>query len=286
VAPRSPFGEHDPLRELVATARLRGMKVYPVVCVAVCGNERPAGILLEHPEWGLRHPDGSALGYLSPAHPDARKWIVTIIEEILERAQPDGIVLDYIRFHNRPLRLDAAAEARFERSLPPECSAEERQQSLQAFKEAELTRWVREISQAVRRRLPDGAVGIYCWGPYTVKNHLTAQVWPSWVEQGYVDFVNVSGYYHRDKYGDRYLSLFQQRMEEAAALNQAALRPAALSFALGVSTSHGRIHSAREICDYVEKASQAGIEGFSFFPWHELVPYLETLQTLDCLPRD
>ena len=53
---------------------------------------------------------------------DARRWMGRIIEEILERYEPDGIVLDYIRFHNRRLRLDEVGEKRFESSLPENCA--------------------------------------------------------------------------------------------------------------------------------------------------------------------
>lgn len=286
LASRSHFGEHDPLAVLVTAARERGFQIWPVVCVAVCGNEQPAGILKDHPEWGLRHPDGSPLGYLSPANPQARQWIVRIIEEILERDQPDGILLDYIRFHNRPLRLDVDAERRFEQSLPPACPPEEREQRFQAFKEAELTIWVSEISQAVRANPSGAALGMYCWGPHTIKNHLTAQIWPTWVERGYVDLVNISGYYHRSKYGERYLSLFEQRLREAKTLNEAARRPAMLSYALGVNTSHGRVNSAEEICEYLRTATAAGVPGVGYFPWTDLVPYVDELKQRtgpDCL---
>jgi len=279
IAPHSPIAAHDPLHDLVRAARSRGKRVYPVVCVAVCGNQEPAGVLLEHPEWGLRHPDGSPLGYLSPAHPDARRWMVRIIAEILDRFEPDGVVLDYIRFHNRPLRLDVAGEKRFKRSLPEDCSPDERQGRLQAFKEAELTTWVSEIARAVRRKRPDAALGMYCWGPHTVKDHLTAQVWPTWLGQGNVDFVNVSGYYHRDKYGDRFLSLFEERMSEAVAIEQASSQHAALSFALGVNTSHGRVHSAEEIREYLRSGEKVGMPGFAYFAWDDLVPYIDELES-------
>lgn len=275
LAPRAAFGPHDPLAALVREARDRGLKVYPVVCVAVCGNDQPAGILLQRPEWGLRHPDGSPLGYLSPARPEARQWIIRLIGEILERYEPDGIVLDYIRFHNRPLRLDEEGERSFEQSLPPDCPPAEREQRLQAFKEAAVATWVSEIAQSVRSKRPNAAVGMYCWGPHTLRNHLTAQVWPTWVARGDADFINVSGYYHHDKYGDQFLQRFAEKMQQAVDVNRGLPRSTQLSFSLGVHTSHGSIRSAEEVRQYLDAAKQAGITGVAVFSWHDFLPFLD-----------
>lgn len=280
IVPGNPFGAHDPLSDLISEAKSRGIKVYPVVCVAICGNESPTGILLEHPEWALRHPDGQPLGYLSPAHPEARQWIVHVIEEILKRYNPDGILLDYIRFHNRPLRLDAAAEELFERSLPPDCTPQERKARMQAFKEEAVTAWVHEIAQAVQRIKPGAALGAYCWGPHTTQNHLTAQVWPRWVAAGYLDFVNISGYYHRESYQDRYLTVFEQKIAEAVAINRALPRQAQLSFALGIVTSHGRVHSTEDIITYLRHAKKLGMPGFAYYLLNDIDPYLEELKNI------
>ena len=113
------YGDRDPLVVLIQEARPRNLQVYPVLCVTVCGNDKPTGILLQHTDWALRHPDGSPLGYISPAHPDARQWLANVAREVVEKYQPDGILLDYIRYHNRPLRLDRTAEIRFRATVPP-----------------------------------------------------------------------------------------------------------------------------------------------------------------------
>jgi len=269
------YGDRDPLDEFLREARARNLQVYPVVCVAVCGNDKPAGILLEHPEWGCRHPDGSPLGYISPAHPDARTWLVSIAREIADNYHPDGIILDYIRYHNRPLRLDVAAERRFQSSLPPDCTPEEEQKRLQQFKEDELTELVKLYSESLHPI--DCKLGIYSWGPHVAANHQIAQCWPRWVAADYLDLVNVSGYYHRDKYGDKFLKLFEEKMAAAVQLNRDTGRPVPLSFALGVETSHGRIHSAEEVRAYLNKAAEVHLDGFVVFSWDDIVPFLDEL---------
>lgn len=271
------YGDRDPLGELVREARLRKLQVHPVLCVTVCGQEKPAGVLLEHADWALRHPDGSPLGYISPAHPEARQWLAGVAREIVERYRPDGILLDYIRYHNRPLLLDPAAEARFRLTVPAGATAEDEKQLLQRFKEDELTELVRLYRETIRAASEGTRLGIYTWGPHVAANHQIAQCWPRWVKEGYLDFVNVSGYYHRDKYGEKYLALFEEKMRGAVRLNQETGSPVPLSFALGVATSHGKIHSAADAQVYLQRAAEVGIGGVGFFSWDSLLPFLDEL---------
>jgi len=276
--PQQVFSNSDPMRVLMNEARSRGVLVYAVVCVTACGHEQPMGILRQHPEWALRHPDGRPLGYISPANPAAREWLASVVREIAAEYCPDGIVLDYIRYHNRPLRLDTSSEERFRASLPERCTPEEEAERLQDFKEAELTQLVRQIRQSVREESPGLQLGAYVWGPHTVKNHLTCQVWPRWLDCGYLDFVNVSGYYYPENNGAAYLNVFERRLSEARKLSLQSAHPVPVTFALGVITSHGRVTSADHIRAYLKSASNAGMEGFALFTWHAVLPYLEELR--------
>lgn len=274
----TPYGEADPVGLVVRAARRRGMAVYPVVCLTVCGHETPTGILETHPDWGLRHPDGSPLGYISPAQPAARAWLASRVAELTRRFRPDGVVLDYVRFHNRPLRLDEAAERRFEAGLPADVTPEDRAARFQRFKEDELTELVTGVSRAIRAAVPGTRVAAYCWGPGTLSNHLTAQVWDRWVEAGLVDLVNISGYFHHAKYGDDYMRRFEKQLAEVLRVDRSLPRRARMTFALGVSTSHGDVRSADDIRGYLRAAETAGMDGVAFFSWHTLVPYLTALE--------
>lgn len=276
--PGRAYSKSDPVKILAREARTRGLEFHPVVPVVVCGNEQQAGILLQHPEWALRHPDGRAMGYLSPAHPEARKWLADVVREIVANYQPDGVVLDYIRYANRAVRLDAASEERFRRSLPADCPPAEEKRLFQRFKEGELTELVREIAQAARAERPGLKLAAYCWGAHVAKDHAIAQVWPLWVERGYLDMVNISGYCHRETYGEKYLQVFEQRLSEAREINQRLARPAALTFALGVVTSHGRVQSADDIRDYLEIADRLKLDGVAYFTWEYLQPYVDELK--------
>lgn len=276
--PEKLYSNADPVRILAREARVRGIGFYPVVPVVVCGDEKPAGILLQQPEWALRHADGRAMGYISPANPEARRWLASVIREIVAKYQPEGIVLDYIRYANRPLRLDPAGEERFRKSLPADCPAVEEKRLLQRFKESELTELARLISETTRAERPDLKLAAYCWGAHVAQDHQIAQVWPLWVERGYLDMVNISGYCHRETYGEKFLSVFEQRMSDALKLNQQLPKPAMLTFALGVNTSHGRVHSVDDIRRYLDIAERLKLDGVAYFTWEYLQPYVDEIK--------
>lgn len=84
-------------------------------------------------------------------------------------------------------------------------------------------------------------------------------------------------YYHHDKYGEKYLTMFEQKMRSAVELNRGTGRPVPLSFALGVVTSHGRVHSAEDIRIYLNKAAEVQLDGFAIFTWNDLLPFLNEL---------
>lgn len=266
----------DPIGVLATELRARGIEYHPVIPVAICGGDEPKGVLLEHPEWALRTPDGKPMGYFSPANPEARQWLVNYVREVTSMHNPDGVLFDYLRYANRPHRLDDASEKRFLATLPPDCSPDEQQRLFQAFKEAELTVLVRQLSEVVRKNLTGKPIAAYVWGPHVAMNHQIAQVWPEWISAGYLDHINVSGYCYKKNYGSQYLQKFHERIATSYELNASLAKPARMSFALGLLTSHGAVNSADEIREYESVGSF--MDGEIYFTWEYLKPFLGELK--------
>lgn len=279
----------DALGVFMEEAHKRGLQVWPVICVVPSGGESaPAAILNEHPDWALLDKKGKPIGYTSPCNPKAREWMASMVTEVAQRYRPEGLLLDYLRFPSQTVQFDPLGQAEFEKRYADHASASEaeKKQHVQAFKEQSLTELARIISREARRVRPGIRIGIYSWGAHVTRSHNVAQDWPTWVSKGYVDMVNVSGYCYRDNYGDAYLKTFADRMKDAAALMKQAGGSAELSFALGVKTSHGQVHNATEIGEYLRIARSAGVNGFAFFTWSYLRPYLdEVLQAQYMQPK-
>lgn len=272
----------DPLAYLISEASKRQLHVYPVFCMLACGHSKPEGILKEHPEWAIRSPEGEPLGFISPANPDARDWVTSVVDEVVSAYDVDGVLLDYLRYHNRPTRLDASSEEDFQeyRQSHPEASAAD---SIQAYREHCLTVLARQISAAARRIRPDLKIAIYSWGPHVASNHLVSQAWPDWSREGLIDMVNISGYCYEENYGAKYLDVFRRRIGDAVRLNRKSSGRADMTFCLGVKTSHGKVSSAADIQDYLANAVNEKVSGVAIFTWSTLSPFLDEVNQAEYL---
>ncbi len=277
IVPNCLYSDWDPVSVLMREARARGLQVYPVACVLACGKLQPQGILRQHTEWALKDEVGRPIGHISPCHPQARDWVVSVMREIVEKYKPDGLLLDYLRFNNRPMQLDplgAAQLSKLMRGVPETLHAGK----LQRFKEECLTELMRSISVDLRKQQPGIRLAIYSWGPHVVQNHRIAQDWRTWAQKGYIDMVNVSGYCFPENYGDRYMQVFADRIAGALAINQKLKRSIDVTLCLGIKTSHGQIDKAADVEDYLNTAGQLGVDGVSIFTWSHATPFLEEIQ--------
>ena len=276
IVPVRMYSDWDPLSVLIREARTRGLQVYPVTCVLACGKQQPQGILQQHPDWALRDEDGRPIGHISPCHPQARDWVVSVMHEIVEKYKPDGLLLDYLRFNNRPMQLDPHGAAELEK-LTRVSPTLLKPHMLQRFKEDCLTELMRSISVDLRQQQPEIKLAIYSWGPHVIQNHRVAQDWRTWAQKGYIDMVNVSGYCFPENYGDRYLQVFADRIGGALAINQTLRRPIDVTLCLGIKTSHGQIGKAADVDDYLSTAGRLGVDGAAVFTWSHAEPYLDEI---------
>jgi len=277
----------DPLGYFVAEARQLNLAVWPAACILVCGHDRPRGILEQHPEWAMRDLDGKPIGYISPAHPSARKWVVDMLSEIVRRYQPDGIVLDYLRYHNRPIQLDEVSAGRFQSELSAVgvVSEKVRAERLQEFRERHLTQLMQEIHTALTAIDPKLKLAIYSWGPHVINNHRVGQDWKTWVERGYLNMVNVSGYLYPEQNGPDYLKQLEDKLRLSRSIAEVSADSVSVTFALGVRTSHGEVKSAEQVGEILQAARRADVDGVAFFTWSYLQPWLADVVTSGSLNR-
>ncbi len=274
------FGDWDPIRVFVDEARQRGLQVHLCVPVLACGHQSPAGVLKQHPDWALPGEDGNPVGAISPGHPQAREWIVKWLQEITDRYAPDGLLLDYLRFPSPATVLDEVSAARFTEwraSNDPETL----KQDTQEFRELLLTELMEQISTALRETRPDLHIAIYSWGYHVTSGHRVAQQWPVWAQRGYINEVNISGYWFPDTYpkswGNTHLEAFEKAITESQRLLKEVDADTRLTFALGVRTSHGQVKTIVDIASYLQTAADHNVDGVTYFTWSYLEPFLPQL---------
>lgn len=274
------WGRWDPIEAFVNGARTRGLNVHLCVPVLVCGRDAPGGILKKHLEWALRGEDEQPIGSISPGHPKARRWIVGWLAELVDRYQPEGLLLDYVRFPSVPSQLEPESAARFQQ-LYPDTDEHNKQENSQQFRELILTELVGMISDTIRKSRPKLHLAIYSWGHHVTSRHRVAQNWPSWAAKGYIDEVNVCGYWYPESYpkkwGDNHIEAFRTVITDSQRQLAASGSDAQLTFALGVKTSHGQVKTVVDIARYLRTAGEHKVDGVNFFTWSYLVPFVPQL---------
>jgi len=223
LAPRSPLLEReprdfDPLRRLLARARMRRLAVHAwvnVLLTAHFGQPLPRGHVLEkHPDWvmvpksvataalvaqGARRlqlveaagrAEGDVEGYyLSPAVPGVGDHLEAVVREIVRSYPVDGLHLDFIRYPGPSFDYSRAALSAFARS-----SGSGDLIAAPAERPAAWDAWRRDVLSALTARLADAARGAR---PGIVLSAAVApdeaqavsqkfQDWPRWMESGVI----------------------------------------------------------------------------------------------------
>jgi len=137
-------------------------------------------------------PDG---GYwLDPGDPGVRRYLISIIGEILERYPDiDGIHLDYTRYpYDEKGKVDfgygRTSVARFKKIhgvSPLACAASQRA-LWDAWRRDQVTEFVREAGEGVRRR--EKKLSVATVADEKKYRSLTFQDWPLWLREGLIDF--------------------------------------------------------------------------------------------------
>ena len=272
--PDKTWGSWDPVAIMVREAHQRGLQIYPTMCVLACGSKKAAGVLKQHPDWALRDKAGEPLGFISSGHPEARKWVVSVLTEIATRYKPDGILLDYCRYPGTEAAMDPVAQAVFDAAHPADKFPRDGaafKEEFRKFKCDCLNGLVGQISSALRALKPRPRLAAYMWGAQELRG---TRDWKTWVERGYLDMLNLTGYAYREQFGDKYLQVLDDRFRDVAAILKASPNPVEFTICVGINTSHGKIREAREIEDYLEIGKCHGVHGASIFTWETLQQYL------------
>jgi len=276
--PDRVWGDWDPVATLVREARKRGLKVYPAVCTLAAGHDRPAGVLKIHPEWALRDKQGKPIGFISPGNPEARRWVVALFKEIATTYRPDGILLDYCRYPGSERLMDPVAQAEFDGTHPADrfpLGSTPYKKAFLEFRRTCLDELVGEISRALRALTPSPRIAVYMWGAHELKG---TRDWRAWIDRGYLDMLNLTGYAYREQFGAKYLDVLDARFRDTVAVLKELHKPVEFTICVGISTSHGKIRAAREIQDYLRIGKRHGVQGATFFTWETLQPYLADIK--------
>ncbi len=294
VAPKEVVKDRGYMARIIQYAHAEGMKVYPQICVATEGGESgPNALLKRDPAWAFFY-DGARRGYIDPGNPEARRYEVSLIAELVSKYDVDGLSLDYLRCPNRvgytdtgraefltkhnvdlakivgagPEALDTEGGKKAARSITASARSNPIWPEWLKWKTAQINTLAREIRAGVNKAKPGLPISSYVWGYNTyVSKSEACQDWITWINEGLLDWINPSGYRYTDA-----------AFLEAARLNREHV-PKGFPFyiTIGVKTSHGSLKDAAEIRKQMTAARECGADGVVFFTWEALHPFAKEL---------
>lgn len=205
VSQRSEFRGFDPLEYIIEEAHKRNIEVHAWLEVFFSGYKRPGEILEMHPDWACVGIDGSIAVkseedkyFIEPAHREARKFLIDMFVDMVERYDLDGIHLDYIRYpQQNPVAYGFSPYVKelFETTTGLEFPTDQKHRNWQAFnrfKEEQVTSFVAELREAVLGVKPvEISAAVFPGNDALVNKN---QNWPLWVDSGYLDFISLMLY--------------------------------------------------------------------------------------------
>ncbi|MEG4991861.1 family 10 glycosylhydrolase [Microcoleus sp. B4-D1] len=208
----------DPLASAVKLAHERGMELHAWVWVFATGNKRhntligkpssyPGPVLSAHPQWanidnkGRTQNPNDGKFYLDPANPEARNYLLQIVNEIANNYKVDGVQLDYIRYPfqddnaNFTYGYGIAARQQFRQltgsdpvNISPRNGSLWRQWV--EFKTNQINSFVAEVSQLLRQNYPRTILSVAVFPhPESQRIYKIQQNWEVWARQGIVDLI-------------------------------------------------------------------------------------------------
>lgn len=209
----------NPLLTAVKEAHNRGMEIHAWLWVFNVGNTFHNPIINQEPDypgpvlsqtdfsWALASGNGSFIPpkqhefWLDPSNSAARKFIKSLIVEVVSNYDLDGIQLDYIRYpfngKGGEMGYDWPGRRQFERDskLCLDRLDERTRKSWQEWKIKQISSFVQDISSTVRGIKPACrlSAAIYAM-PKAQRLAAIQQDWETWVANGWIDTLNPMTY--------------------------------------------------------------------------------------------
>lgn len=194
------YEDYDALADVIDTAHDAGIKVRAWV-----PQFHDAVAAKAHPDWQMRtindqqesvvyQSDGEV--FLNPLHPEAQKYEKSILLEIAENYDVDGIVMDWLRFDDYAMDLSDRTRAAYEQENgydPAEIDFDQdsaQRKQWNAWREKGIASYIHAVRTALEKEKPGLELGIYILPPEFQECGQNLQDFC-----GDIDFVSPMAYY-------------------------------------------------------------------------------------------
>ncbi len=212
----------NPLACAIAEAHKRGMELHSWFWTFNVGNTFHNPIITQDPDypgpvlsshdfaWALQSKTGSLVPpkqhefWIDPSASEGRKFIKSLITEVVQNYNVDGIQLDYIRYpfngKGGEMGYDFTGRLKFEREthLCLDRIDENTRKAWVKWKSQQVSSLVQEVSKIVRGLKPSVKISAAVYAlPHDQRMNLIQQDWELWVANGWVDTLNPMTYVNK-----------------------------------------------------------------------------------------
>lgn len=237
----------DPLKAAVKLAHERKLEIHAWAWIFAAANQghnkvmgKPADylgpVLSRHPDWGITDKDGNAFdrgpqfkkAFLDPANPEVQQYVLSLLDEIANNYDVDGIHIDYIRYpfqdgkFNQTFGYSATSRKQFKEMAgvdPMDIPASGSLWSQwTAFRMHQVDSFVATLSKNLKQKHPEMILSASVF-PMEQRDRIfrLQQNWEEWMRQGWVDMVVIMTYaLDTDKLDGRVQTLYNSKREESA----------------------------------------------------------------------
>lgn len=271
----------DPLQVWIDGAHARGIELHPWVHTFFVGSEQRGGVgpvLSVHPEWsavqrkdvgGPLAPSVAEPGYyfLDAAHPGARAYVQSLLEELMTQYDIDGVHLDYIRYPvSLPWETAGYSYSDYSRqafetlhgvdpyTLTP---AEDTWQTWTDWRISNVTSFVGEVRELQQRVAPESALSAAVFADPVDGLDKKFQNWGDWVDRGYVDLLTGMSFGTSGVSVARDTKAMRARVGDNQYLYTATYGPF-------------RGSSPATMLEQIRAVGDAGSDGVGLFAWNQL----------------
>jgi len=292
----------DPLQYLIIKCKDKDIKIHAWVNVSfVLDPENypphPEHILFKHPEWITYDYKGRSMAeytsgemkknllegyFLDPSIPGVKKYICSIIADILSRYDVDGIHLDYIRYpysgYNRyykkhlsdfgynpqarkifknkygidPLKINRFKNSRIKRKFDQ-------------FRRDQITETVRMINKEIKLKDSSLILSAAVMPRPDIGRDVYFQDWPLWLEKDYIDIACVMSYTASNSTYQKYI-------------NQSLLTENPGKIFMGIRVKDKT--TVKKAYEQISMSYHEGFRGYIIFSFRHDKKYLEKVNNL------
>ncbi|GHT45994.1 hypothetical protein FACS189440_03070 [Bacteroidia bacterium] len=197
---KNTWSKYDPLAFAITECHKRGLEchawfvTYPLGPEKIKGKENNSQTVKQNKDKARRH---AGEFYMDPGDPKTNAYLVSLIEEIVDKYDVDGIHMDYVRYPEKADKFpDNVTYKRYGKG-----------QSKSEWRQENINRFVYEVYDVVKSRKPwvqvsSSVIGMYDKIQGDKQNHWTAssvyQDPEKWLKEGKHDFIVPMMYYAGD----------------------------------------------------------------------------------------